>query len=230
MQTIGLIGGMSYESTITYYQQINKIINSKLGSMHSAKCIIYSVDFEQIHQCQLNNNWEQASLILTEAALSLQQAGADFIVICTNTMHKVVPTIEATINIPILHIAKVTANTLVEYKINKAALLGTKYTMQLNFYKDILKQYGIETICPDIKDMDIINQIIFDELCYGIIKDSSRQQYLDIIAKLQKQGAQAIILGCTEIGLLIKQEHCSCKIFDTALLHAKEAALKAIKQ
>ena len=163
MQTIGLIGGMSYESTITYYQQINKFINSKLGKMHSAKCIIYSVDFEQIAQCQREDNWEQASKILTEAALSLQKAGADFIVICTNTMHKVVPTIQANINLPILHIAKVTANTLIEHNITKVGLLGTKYTMQLDFYKDILKQKGIEVICPEIKDMDIVNKIIFDE-------------------------------------------------------------------
>ena len=160
MQTIGLIGGMSYESTITYYQQINKFINSKLGKMHSAKCIIYSVDFEQIAQCQREDNWEQASKILTEAALSLQKAGADFIVICTNTMHKVVPTIQANINLPILHIAKVTANTLIEHNITKVGLLGTKYTMQLDFYKDILKQKGIEVICPEIKDMDIVNKII----------------------------------------------------------------------
>lgn len=228
MQTIGLIGGMSYESTITYYQQINKFINSKLRKMHSAKCIIYSVDFEQIAQCQREDNWEQASKILTEAAISLQKAGADFIVICTNTMHKVVPTIQANINLPILHIAKVTANTLIEHNITKVGLLGTKYTMQLDFYKDILKQKGIEVICPEIKDMDIVNKIIFDELCQGIIKDDSRQQYLHIIEKLQKQNAQAIILGCTEIGLLIQQKHCSCKIFDTTLLHAQAAAIKAI--
>ena len=228
MKTIGLIGGMSWESTVTYYQVINQMVGKSLGGLHSAKTLLYSVDFQEIEHCQSNGEWDKSALILIDAAKRLALAGADFIVICTNTMHKVADQIQAAIDIPILHIADVTAQHLIKGNIQTVALLGTKYTMEQDFYKSKLTNKGLKVLIPDEQDRITINQIIYDELCHGIIKPSAKQAYLDIIDKLVKQGAQGVILGCTEIGLLIQQTDCLTPLFDTALLHAEEAALLAI--
>ncbi|MHC9387947.1 aspartate/glutamate racemase family protein [Clostridioides difficile] len=228
MKTIGLIGGMSWESTITYYQVINTVIKERLGGLHSSKCILYSVDFQEIEECQSSGNWEKSAKILADAAIKLQGAGADFIVICTNTMHKVSDKIQESIHIPLLHIADVTATVLREKEIKKVALLGTKYTMEQDFYKNIIINNGIEVLIPNEEDRIIVNDTIFNELCLGIVSESSKKAFLSIIDKLSKQGAEGVILGCTEIGLLIKQNDTSIPLFDTTVIHAIEAALSSI--
>lgn len=228
MKTIGLIGGMSWESAITYYQVINTVIKERLGGLHSSKCILYSVDFQEIEECQSSGNWEKSAEILSDAAIKLQGAGADFIVICTNTMHKVADKIQEKIHIPLINIANVTAEVLKEKGIKKVALLGTKYTMEQDFYKNIIINNGIEVLIPDEEDRMIVNNTIFNELCVGIVSDASKKAFLSIIDKLGKQGVDGIILGCTEIGLLIKQNDTSIPLFDTTLIHAIEAALKSI--
>ncbi|HBH3050998.1 TPA: aspartate/glutamate racemase family protein [Clostridioides difficile] len=228
MKTIGLIGGMSWESTITYYQVINTVIKKRLGGLHSSKCILYSVDFQEIEECQSSGNWEKSAKILADAAIKLQGAGADFIVICTNTMHKVSDKIQESIHIPLLHIADVTAKVLKEKEIKKVALLGTKYTMEQDFYKNIIINNGIEVLIPNEEDRIIVNDTIFNELCLGIVSESSKKAFLSIIDKLSKQGAEGVILGCTEIGLLIKQNDTSIPLFDTTVIHAIEAALSSI--
>ncbi|EGT5134988.1 TPA: aspartate/glutamate racemase family protein [Clostridioides difficile] len=228
MKTIGLIGGMSWESTITYYQVINTVIKERLGGLHSSKCILYSVDFQEIEECQSSGNWEKSAKILADAAIKLQEAGANFIVICTNTMHKVSDKIQESIHIPLLHIADVTATVLREKEIKKVALLGTKYTMEQDFYKNVIINNGIEVLIPNEEDRIIVNDTIFNELCLGIISESSKKAFLSIIDKLGKQGAEAVILGCTEIGLLIKQNDTSIPLFDTTVIHAIEAALSSI--
>ncbi|AUA37510.1 Asp/Glu racemase [Clostridioides difficile] len=228
MKTIGLIGGMSWESTITYYQVINTVIKERLGGLHSSKCILYSVDFQEIEECQSSGNWEKSAKILADAAIKLQEAGADFIVICTNTMHKVSDKIQESIHIPLLHIADVTATVLREKEIKKVALLGTKYTMEQDFYKNVIINNGIEVLIPNEEDRIIVNDTIFNELCLGIISESSKKAFLSIIDKLGKQGAEGVILGCTEIGLLIKQNDTSIPLFDTTVIHAIEAALSSI--
>ena len=224
MKTIGLIGGTSFESTVTYYQVINKTVNNILGGHHSAKCILYSVDFHDIESNVMSEQWDKVSAILTDAALTLEKAGVDFIIVCTNTLHKLVPDILKIINIPILHIAEVTADELIHSNINKVGLLGTAPTMIQDFYKEKLIQRGIDTIIPSSEDIAIVNSIIFDELCHGIIKPESKQEYLRIISSLYKDGAQGIILGCTEIGLLVQQADTLVPLFDTALIHAEQAA------
>lgn len=229
MKTIGLIGGMSWESTVTYYRIINETIKDRLGGLHSAKCILYSVDFDEIERYQSSGEWGKSAAVLVEAAQALEKAGADFIVICTNTMHKVAPDISERIHIPILHIADMTAIALKKAAIGTVGLLGTKYTMLEDFYKAVLMDNDIEVVIPDNEDIETVNRIIYDELCLGIISEESKNTYLKIISKLSKEGAQGIILGCTEIGLLIKQSDTDIPIFDTTLIHAEQAALEAIK-
>ena len=229
MKTIGLIGGMSWESTATYYKIINETIKEKLGGLHSAKCILYSVDFQEIEECQANGNWEKSGEILGEAANNLEKAGADFIVICTNTMHKVVNQIKEKISIPILHIAEMTAEKILEKGLKNIALLGTKYTMEQDFYKSKLIEKGINVIIPDKNDIEIINKVIYDELRLGIINSNSKKKFLEIVDKLRNKGAEGIILGCTEIGLLIKNEDTDVPLFDTAIIHAEQAAIYSIK-
>ncbi|WP_196808128.1 aspartate/glutamate racemase family protein [Leptotrichia sp. oral taxon 879] len=229
MKTIGLIGGMSWESTVTYYKIINETIKEKLGGLHSAKCILYSVDFQEIEECQANGNWEKSGEILGEAAYNLEKAGADFIVICTNTMHKVVNQIKEKISIPILHIAEMTAEKILEKGLKNIALLGTKYTMEQDFYKSKLIEKGINVIIPDKNDIEIINEVIYDELCLGTINSDSKKKFLEIVDKLRNKGAEGIILGCTEIGLLIKNEDTDVPLFDTAIIHAEQAAIYSIK-
>lgn len=226
---IGLIGGMSWESTASYYEIINEVINQKLGGLHSARTIIYSVDFAEIELCQSEGRWEDAGKLLADAAKYLERAGADFVVLCTNTMHKVAPQIEGSINIPLLHIADVTALELKKREISKVGLLGTKYTMQQEFYKNILAKEGIETVIPREGDIDTVNNIIFNELCHGNISSAAKEKFLHVISWLQESGAKGIVLGCTEIGLLIKQSDVKIPIFDTTILHATAAAEMALE-
>ena len=229
LKTIGLIGGMSWESTVTYYKIINETVKEKLGGLHSAKCILYSVDFQEIEECQANGNWEKSGEILGEAAYNLEKAGADFIVICTNTMHKVVNQIKEKISVPILHIAEMTAEKILEKGLKNIALLGTKYTMEQDFYKSKLIEKGINVIIPDKNDIEIINEVIYNELCLGTINSNSKKKFLEIVDKLRSKGAEGIILGCTEIGLLIKNEDTDVPLFDTAIIHAEQAAMYSIK-
>ena len=230
MKTIGLIGGMSWESTVTYYQVINETIKKQLGGLHSAKCILYSVDFDEIEKYQVSREWDKSADVLSEAAQALERAGADYIVICTNTMHKVAPEIGRRIHIPILHIADMTAAELQKQGIKKVGLLGTKYTMRQDFYKNILIEQGIEVVIPNDADVDVVNRIIYDELCLGKISEQSKDIYLDIIMKLAQDGAQGIILGCTEIGLLVRQPDTDIPLFDTTLIHAEQAALNSLER
>lgn len=230
MIKIGLLGGMSWESTVTYYQQINETVNKILGGLHSAECLLYSVDFNILEECMRHGDWDTIAGILSNAAHSLEQAGAGFIVICTNTMHKLVPQIEKNIHIPILHIAQATADELKKNGISTAALLGTKYTMEQDFYKSVLKENEISVIIPNENDRVEINRIIFDELCLGMIREKSKEKYLSVISELYKAGAQGVVLGCTEIGLLIKQSDTDVALFDTTLIHARAAAFKALEK
>ncbi len=228
MKTIGLIGGMSWESTVSYYRIINEKTKELLGGLHSAKILLYSVNFAEIEEYQIKGQWDESAKMLASIALRLENAGADFIVICTNTMHKVVPQIIEKISIPIVHIAATTAKAIARKKLNKIALLGTKYTMQENFYKQVLINAGIEVIIPNEEDIETVNNIIYEELCLGKIIAASKKKYIDIIRKLQAQGAQGVILGCTEIGLLISQTDISLPVFDTTQIHAEEVAQMAI--
>ncbi|MCW6663985.1 aspartate/glutamate racemase family protein [Aerococcaceae bacterium NML190073] len=228
MKTIGLLGGMSWESTLTYYKVINETIKERLGGLHSAKCILYSVDFEEIRQCQSSGDWQKSAEILKDAALALERAGADFVVICTNTMHKIIPDIQDQIGIPFIHIAEVTAEAIKQQKLNCVALLGTKYTMEQEFYKQVLIKHGIEVVIPEEKERQLIDDVIFGELCLGQIKPESKRAYLEIMERLQHAGAQGMILGCTEIGLLVTQEDIAVPVFDTALIHAQAVALAAL--
>ncbi|PGA28094.1 aspartate racemase [Bacillus thuringiensis] len=228
MKTIGLIGGMSWESTSEYYRIINEEIKERLGGLHSAKCLINSVDFEEIERCQSSGDWDGAGEILGNAAYSLQKGGADFIIICTNTMHKVVGKIKAKIDIPVLHIADATAKEIKRKDIQKVGLLGTKYTMEQDFYKSRIEEHDIKVIVPSEKNRKEINKVIYTELCLGKIVSQSREYYKRVIEELVQKGAQGIILGCTEIGLLIKQENVSVPIFDTTNIHAIEAVKVAL--
>ncbi|WP_456271363.1 aspartate/glutamate racemase family protein [Bacillus sp. AK031] len=229
MKTIGLIGGMSWESSLEYYRMINEEVKTEMGGLHSAKCIMYSVDFEGIARYQREGDWKKAGDVLGEAAAALEEAGADFILLCTNTMHKVIGQLEERITIPILHIADAAAQSLRANGIRKAALLGTKYTMEQEFYKERLQLNGIEIIIPGEVYRNKINSIIFEELCLGKIDNSSRLYFKKIIEELETKGAQGIVLGCTEIGLLVKEGDSGVPLFDTANIHAKAAVRKAIE-
>ena len=223
-----MIGGMSWESTATYYKVINETIKAELGGLHSAKCLLYSVDFADIERCQTAGLWDMSADILLDAAHRLELAGADFIVICTNTMHKVAPRVQAGISIPILHIADATADALLAGGIRKTALLGTRYTMTETFYKDRLVAKGIEVLVPEADDLELINSVIYNELCIGIISEESKHGYLSILDKLALRGAAGAVLGCTEIGLLVQQRDTSLPLFDTAIIHAQMAAKNAL--
>ena len=230
MNTIGLIGGMSWESSAEYYRLLNEEVKRQLGGLHSAKCILYSVDFLEIEHFQARGEWDKAGEVLADAAYSLENAGASFIIICTNTMHKVIDRIQQRITIPILHIADATAHRIVETGLQKIALLGTKYTMEQDFYKARVETFGITVLVPQAEERVEINRIIYDELCLGEIKDSSKNYYLQVIDNLVQSGAQGVILGCTEIGLLIKQNHVDIPVFDTTMIHAQAAVNKAIQK
>lgn len=223
MKTIGLLGGMSWESTALYYQQINKMVHGKLGKLHSAKVIINSVDFEEIAALQAKGLWQESGAYLAEQALNLEKAGAECILVCTNTMHKIAPQIEDAITVPFIHIADATAKEIVSQNIGKVALLGTAFTMEQDFYKARLQDYGIDVVIPNEADRKIVHRIIYEELCLGVINPDSRQQYETIVEALIAEGAEGIILGCTEICMLIGEVEFSVPLFDTTAIHAKEA-------
>lgn len=224
MKTIGLLGGMSWESTIPYYRLINEGIKQRLGGLHSAQVLLHSVDFHEIELCQTRGEWEKAGDILARAALGLQQAGAEGIVLCTNTMHKVADIIEQRCSLPFLHIADATGRAIANAGMNRVALLGTRYTMEQDFYRGRLaQQFAIECLIPEADDRARINQIIFDELCLGTFSEASRHYYLQVIEQLAAQGAQGVIFGCTEIGLLVPTERSALPVFDTAAIHAEDA-------
>ncbi|MCZ4246678.1 MULTISPECIES: aspartate/glutamate racemase family protein [Bacillus] len=228
MKTIGLIGGMSWESSAEYYRIINEEIKKKLGGLHSAKCLLYSVDFKEIEHYQSVGAWDKAGEALGKVARSLEKAGADFIVICTNTMHKVLGYIQEMITIPILHIADATAEQIIRQDIRSVGLLGTKYTMEQDFYKSRIASHDINVIVPNDDERELINNIIYQELCLGEIKQSSKNIYKKIINNLVDRGAEGIILGCTEIGLLVKVEDSEVPLFDTTLIHAQKAVNKSL--
>ncbi len=229
MKRIGLLGGMSWESTVTYYQMINEAVKRRLGGLHSAELVLYSVDFAEIEKCQAEGDWERSGEILGEAAAALERAGAEMILICTNTMHKVAPQIQANIQVPLVHIAEATADELNRRGIRRAALLGTKYTMTQDFYKAKLVEAGIEVLVPDEADMETVNDVIYQELCLGEIRAESKEKFLAIIRRLESQGAEGVILGCTEIGLLVKQEDVELPVFDTTLIHGEKAVEMALE-
>lgn len=224
MKTIGLLGGMSWESTAHYYRIINEEVQNRLGGLHSAKIILHSVDFSEIEQYQTGGQWETCGEILGKAAENIEAAGADFILICTNTMHKVAPQIASKIQIPIIHIADAAADELEQFSIRRVGLLGTKYTMTQDFYKERLTDRGIEVLIPNDADIEAINTVIFEELCVGTINEASRKKLQGMIEKLKEKGAEGVILGCTELGLLIRQSDASIPVFDTTVIHAKRAA------
>jgi aspartate racemase len=229
MKTIGLLGGMSWESTLGYYRAINEGVKISLGGLHSAKIVMYSVDFQPIEHLQHAGDWKGAAKILSEAAKNIQAAGADFLLICTNTMHKVAPEIEKAIQIPILHIADATAEVLVKEGIKSVGLLGTAFTMEQAFYKGRLSQnYGLEVLVPNQHDREIIHNVIYQELCLGKIESDSKAEYLRIIDSLAAQGAETVILGCTEIGLLVNQADTRVRLLDTTAIHAEKAVEYAI--
>ncbi len=231
MKTIGLIGGMSWESTVPYYRQINEAVKAKLGGLHSAKIILYSVDFHEIERLQHAGDWHAAGAQLAAAAQALERAGADFLVLCTNTMHKVAPTIQAAVTIPLLHIADPTAAAIRAAGFTKVGLLGTRFTMEEDFYRArLIEQHGLEVVIPAPADREIIHRIIYDELCLGKVIDASRTQYQRIMQALVMQGAQCIILGCTEISLLVSAQDAKVPLFDTTAIHALAAAQYAMAE
>lgn len=230
MKTIGLIGGMSWESSIEYYRLINEITRSKLGGLHSARSVMYSVDFAEVEVIQHQNRWAEAAELLTAAARNLENSGADFIVLCTNTMHKVADEIQASIQIPFLHIADATAQRVKEAGIEKIGLLGTRFTMQEDFYKGRLAhKFGLDVRVPADEERELIHRVIYDELVVGRIVPKSKEQYIAIMEQMISQGAEGIILGCTEIGLLVHQEDTQVPLFDTTRIHAEAAVDYALE-
>jgi aspartate racemase len=231
LKTIGLIGGMSWESSIEYYRIINQRVRELLGGTHSAKSIMVSLDFAEIEALQEKGNWDEATLMLVQAAQQVEYGGADFVLICTNTMHKMAQEVQSQINIPLLHIADATAEAIKNLSIYKVGLLGTLYTMEGDFYRGKLEnQHGLEVIVPDDKDRQVVHQVIFEELVKGVISSESKRKYQQIIHKLVNKGAQGIILGCTEIGLLIDSEDASVPLFDTTVIHAEAAVKEALEE
>lgn len=223
MKTIGLIGGMSWESSLEYYRMINKKVNARLGGLHSAECLLYSLDFDEIEQLQSAGEWQKAGEQLADTAKKLEQAGAEFIVICTNTMHKVVGQIEEKISIPVLHIADATAAEIRSRGLVKVGLLGTRYTMEQDFYRSRIESHGIDVLVPPAQQRGEINRIIFEELVAGDLRPSSKETFQQAIRVLVAEGAEGIILGCTEIGLLIKPQDAEVPVFDTTEIHAAAA-------
>jgi len=230
MKAIGLIGGMSWESTVEYYRLINESVKERLGGLHSAKCVLYSVDFAEVEELQRQGQWPQAAQVLVGAAQSVEKAGADLVLICTNTMHKLADTVQAGIGIPLLHIADATAEKVNQAGLQQVGLLGTRFTMEEDFYRGRLAgEFGLEVMIPDAKDREMVHRIIYEELCVGAIRPESRGQVADIMSRLVEMGAQGIILGCTELGLLVGPEDCRVPLFDTTRVHALAAVEQALK-
>ncbi|OWA49872.1 Uncharacterized protein YgeA [Hypsibius exemplaris] len=225
MKLLGLIGGMSWESTVTYYQLVNRRVGEKLGGLHSCRCIIYSVDFEDVETLQAAGKWKEAGELMEQAAASLRNAGAEGIVLCTNTMHKLASFIErGSGGLPLLHIADATAERCLQAKFRRVGLLGTRYTMEEDFYKGRLKErYGLEVIIPEASDREVVHNVIFEELCHGVINPASREAFVAIVQRLQRAGAECVILGCTEIDLLLKASDVALPLLDTTTIHAETA-------
>ncbi|MBU8977133.1 aspartate/glutamate racemase family protein [Lysobacter sp. MMG2] len=231
MKTLGLIGGMSWESTVPYYRLINQTVKERLGGLHSARLLLYSVDFAQIEKLQHAGDWDAAGAVLADAARSLKAGGAQLLVICTNTMHKVADAVEAASGLPLLHIADATGEEIRRAGLQRIGLLGTRFTMEQDFYrKRLIERHGLDVLVPEADEREIVHRVIYDELCQGAIREESRAQYRRIMAALVERGAQGIILGCTEIGLLVGQGDASVPLFDTTALHARHAALAALAE
>ncbi|TCP54499.1 aspartate racemase [Tumebacillus sp. BK434] len=229
MKTIGMLGGMSWESSLEYYRLINKMVKEQLGGFHNAKSVMHTVDFAEIERYQREGNWEQATRVLVEAAQSVERGGADLLIICTNTMHKMADDVQAAVSIPLLHIADATAEAIQAQGLKKVGLLATIYTMEQDFYTGRLQQHGLEVLIPNAEPRQEVNRIIYEELCQGQILESSHHFYKQLIDDLTRRGADGVILGCTEIGLLIKQGDVSVPLFDTASLHAAKAVQSALE-
>lgn len=230
MKTIGLLGGMSWESTELYYRWINEGIKAKLGGLHSAKIAMYSVDFQEIEEMQHAGDWDAAGEVLADAGKKIEAAGADFLLICTNTMHKVAPQVEAAINIPLLHLADATAMQIKAQGYDTIGLLGTNFTMEQDFYRGRLEsKHGLNVLVPDTADRQLVHSVIYDELCLGTVKNDSRVEYLRIIDELHAAGAQGVIEGCTEIVMLVQQQHTAVPLFDTTTIHAQAAVDLALQ-
>jgi aspartate racemase len=230
MKTIGLIGGMSWESTVSYYRLINETVKERLGGLHSARCVLYSVDFAEVEALQRAGHWTEATEFLLAAARSMERAGADLLLLCTNTMHKVAVPLQAGLRIPLLHIADATAQDVLRAGIRRVGLLGTRFTMEEDFYRDrLLRQFGLEAIVPESGDRGDVHRIIFDELCLGRLVPDSRVRLREVLDRLARQGAEGIILGCTELGLLLTKDDSPVPLFDTTQIHARAAVDLALR-
>jgi aspartate racemase len=229
MKTIGMLGGMSWESTELYYRKINEATRQALGGLHSAQIAMVSVDFQKIEKLQHEDNWAACAEILCSHAEQVEAAGADFLLICTNTMHKVAREVEDAISIPLLHIADATAKRIHGAGMNRIGLLGTRFTMEQDFYRGRLEQQGLEIIVPEEADREIVHRVIYDELCQGKLESRSRNEFVRIIEELRARGAEGVIEGCTEIAMLVSQEHVDVRLFDTTAIHAEEAVLEALQ-
>ena len=229
MKTIGLIGGMSWESTVPYYQTINRLIGARLGGLHSARIVLFSVDFHEIEQLQHADRWTEAAEILARAARALERAGADFLVLCTNTMHRVAPEITRAVSLPLLHIADATAERIKAARLERVGLIATRFTMEQDFYRGRLERgHGLHVLVPPAEDREIVHRVIYDELCRGIVREESRAEFRRIVADLVRAGAGGVILGCTEISLLFRAADASVPVFDTTEIHAEAAATYAL--
>lgn len=230
MKTIGLIGGMSWESTVDYYRYLNEGVKESLGGLNSAEILLYSYNFSEVEVMQHSGDWDELTKNMVDKAIKLKEAGADMIAICTNTMHRMAPSIEKTVNIPLIHIADATGAIIKESKQKKVALLGTAFTMNGDFYKGRIKEkFDIEVVVPNEEDKKTVHNIIYNELCKGIIKEESKSKYIEIIEKLAKEGAEGVILGCTEIPLLIKTGDTSIPVYDTTKIHSDAILKEALK-
>jgi aspartate racemase len=229
MKTIGLIGGMSWESSAEYYRLLNELVRQRLGGLHSAKCLLHSLDFAEIEELQAAGEWQRAGEILAEAARGLQAAGADLLLICTNTMHKVAGQVEAAVSVPLLHLADATADAVRAAGIGRVGLLGTAFTMEQAFYRDRLAGYGLDVLTPDGEGRALVHRVIYEELCLGVVREESRAAYQDVIGKLVAAGAEGVVLGCTEIELLIRDEDSPVPLFPTTRLHAEAAVDAALR-
>ena len=230
MRRIGLIGGMSWESTAVYYRLLNQLVREELGGLHSAECVLYSVDFAEIQAMQASGSWDVAAERLSNAARVLEGAGVDMVLICTNTMHKVADLVEASVSVPLLHLADTTAEAVRAAGVRTVGLLGTAFTMEQDFYRDRLASHGLEVLVPEAEDRTLVHRVIFDELCLGVVKDASRDAFRAAIARLAERGAQGVILGCTEIELLIGQHDSPVPVFPTTRLHAEAAVRLALEE
>jgi len=230
MKTIGLIGGMSWEFTVEYYRLMNEAVRERLGGLHSAKCVLFSVDFAEVAELQRQGQWAEAAKIMVNAAQAVEKAGADLVLICTNTMHKLADTVQAAIGIPLLHIADATAEQVKQAGLKRVGLLGTRFTMEEDFYRGRLaRQFGLEVVIPNIEDRETVHRIIYEELCVGTIRPQSKAYVASIMSRLIEMGAEGIILGCTELGLLIGAEDCRVPLFDTTRVHALAAVDHALR-